>query len=187
MLYLRICVGALCICNLALVFGFRDMRSLDHQLSASCSFASLFLIFLSDGVLLLLQHSIIMLSSEQSTKTSRKPLSSKYIINTEESVSERIMRKHLQMLNWGILLAKARASYQFKKNALLESKMEKIRRRRNSRSSSSCSTPDKNPRNSRGKSPPLRAYEMRKWKSWGGEMIVSIPDFHSPDCRNNRQ
>jgi hypothetical protein len=128
-----------------------------------------------------------MLSSEQSTKTSsRKPLSSKYIINTEEeSVSEQIMRKHLQMLKWGILLTKARASYQVKKNTLLESKMEKIRK--NYRSSSSPTT-DKSLRNSRDKSPPPRAYEMRKWKSWGEEDINNnkIPDFHAPECRNRK-
>jgi len=168
---LRLCIGALCVCNLALVFGFRDMRSLDHQLSAACSFVGLFLI---------LKRSM---PCEQS-KTGKLPGSS------NESVSEQIMLKHLQMLNWGILLTKARASYQVKKNTLLESKMGKIIRRNSCSSSSSGGgggnpPPDKILRNLRGKSPPPRAYEMRKWKSWGDEGVIIIPDFHSSECRNS--
>ena len=131
---LRLCIGVLCVCNLVLVLGFRDMRSLDHQLSALTS--------------LLLMGSMASLSSEQSNSLDGSE-------HDTESISDQLMRKHLRILNWGILLARARAAHHHKKTMFLTAKMYNLKK---------SSSADQFLRKSVPRAP--IEHKMRGWKSW---------------------
>lgn len=144
---LRHLVGMSCTLNLMYWGVYKREYTMDYIVSLPCAVLCLMMV-------------VVMSQDGTPEQKARR-------ISRSEYVTELLLRKQVQYLNWAILLNKALALHQIQRNRLFKEQISKKPKRRHS---------DQNVFDFK------RSNTTKHWKSWSGS--IQIPDLDSPDCRN---
>ena len=147
LIFARLFVIILCVCNIVQLLAEPGM-STDKMLSFSCTLSNLIFI------------------CTDSRRSSPQ-------LQFNEPLSDSILRKQIQILNWKMILNKALALHRIRKGMRSKSPKSPIPatafRRSHSMDNPSAKSTLRN--------------GFTRWHSWNDTM--DIPDFHGMDCRNN--